>query len=72
MQGKIKALVAIGASIGANCTNCLEHHLRLAKEFGAEDEEIEEAIQMALKVKKNSTRSVDKVIEATVKGEKGE
>jgi AhpD family alkylhydroperoxidase len=68
LQGKIKELVAIGASIGSNCTRCLEHHLRLAREFGATNEEINEAIEMAVRVKKNSTRTIDQLIEDTMNG----
>lgn len=68
MKGKIRELVAIGASIGANCTSCLKHHLRLAREYGASEEEIKEAIQVALLVKKNSTRSLDQLIKTTIEG----
>ncbi|MHA1263665.1 MAG: carboxymuconolactone decarboxylase family protein [Candidatus Helarchaeota archaeon] len=68
MQGKIKELVAIGASIGANCTACLKHHLRLAREYGIDDAEIKDAIEIALRVRKNSTRTIDKLIEDTIKG----
>ncbi len=68
MKGKIQELIAIGASIGSNCTPCLKNHLRLAKEYGATEDEIKEAIEVALKVKKNSTISLDKLIEATLGG----
>ena len=66
MKGKIMELVAIGASIGSNCTTCLKHHVRLAKEYGATEEEVRDAIEVALKVKKNSTRSIDKLIHDTI------
>jgi len=66
LKGKTKELVAIGASIGTNCTGCLKHHLRLAREYGATDEEIQEAIEIALKIKKNSTHTIDKLIEETI------
>ena len=68
LQGKIKELVAIGASIGSNCARCLEHHLRLAREYGATNEEINETIEMAVMVKKNSTRTIDRLIKDTVGG----
>jgi len=71
MKGKMKELVAIGASIGSNCTPCLKHHIRLAKEYGASEEEIKESIEIALKVKKNSTRSIDKLIQDILGGELG-
>ena len=66
MKSKIKELVAIGASIGSNCTTCLKHHVRLAKEYGATEEEVKDAIEVALKVKMNSTRSIDKLIHDTI------
>ncbi len=69
LNGKVKELIAIGASIGANCTPCLKHHLRLAKEYGASDQEIEEAIGIARQVRQNSTHSIDKLIDSTIKGE---
>jgi AhpD family alkylhydroperoxidase len=66
LQGKIKELVAIGASIGSNCARCLEHHLRLAREYGATNEEINDAIEMAVRVKKNSTKTIDQLVKDTV------
>ncbi len=63
MQGKITELIAIGASIGANCQPCLKTHLRLAREYGATEEEIKEAINVALTVRMNSTKGIDKAIE---------
>lgn len=68
LQGEIKELVAIGASIGSNCARCLEHHIRIAREYGASNEEISEAIEMAVRVKKNSTRTIDQLIKDTVGG----
>ena len=66
MNGKIKELVAIGASIGSNCTPCLKNHIRLAKEYGATEEEIKEAIEVASLVRQNSTRSINILIEETL------
>ncbi|NIM05141.1 MAG: carboxymuconolactone decarboxylase family protein, partial [Armatimonadetes bacterium] len=44
MDKRTKELIAIGASITANCQPCLEYHVTKARENGAEEEEIKEAI----------------------------
>ncbi len=48
---KTKELVAIGAAIGGNCIPCLEWHYKKCRELGISKEEIQEAIDMAKKVK---------------------
>lgn len=55
MEEKTSVLVAIGASVIANCKPCLEFHARKAREMGLEEEEIQEAIDIGLMVKKGST-----------------
>ncbi len=54
MDEKVAVLVAIGASVTANCKPCLEFHARKAREIGLNDEEIQEALDIALMVKKGS------------------
>lgn len=70
MKGKIKELIAISASIGANCPSCFKHHIRLAKEHGALEEEVAETIKIALLVKKNSSITIDKSIRGAIIGDK--
>ena len=48
----LKELIAIGASIGANCQPCLQYHASKAKENGASDLEIKEAINAGKNVRK--------------------
>jgi AhpD family alkylhydroperoxidase len=47
MEPMTKELVAIAASVAARCQPCLEHHLRKARELGAAESDIKEAISLA-------------------------
>jgi AhpD family alkylhydroperoxidase len=51
MDEKTKELVALGAAIGGNCIPCLEWHFKRCVELGVAKNEIQEAIDMATKVK---------------------
>ncbi|MBE0467102.1 MAG: carboxymuconolactone decarboxylase family protein [Candidatus Desulforudis sp.] len=44
-------LIAIGASIAANCGSCLLHHVEAARAAGATDEEMREAVAIGELVK---------------------
>jgi AhpD family alkylhydroperoxidase len=50
MDNKIKALVAVGASITANCQPCLQSAVQMALETGAKTQEIAAAIEVGKKV----------------------
>ena len=50
MDPSTKELVAIAASVAARCQPCFDHHLKKAREFGASESDIDEAIRMADKV----------------------
>ena len=45
-------LIAVGASIGANCKPCLQTNIALALESGADEQEIEAAITVGKMVRK--------------------
>lgn len=59
MDERIKKLIAIGASLAANCHPCLEYHIGRALESGIERKEIQEAIDVARKVRGGATASMD-------------
>ena len=67
LDDRIKELVAVGASITANCQPCLEYHSSKAKEAGANEEEIKEAIAVGKMVRKGSAMKMDKFIVEFVK-----
>ena len=54
MDEKTAVLVAIGASVTANCKPCLEFHARKAREMGLREKELQDAIDVGLMVKKGS------------------
>lgn len=51
LDEKTKELIAVGASITAQCEPSLEHHSKKALEFGSDAEEIAEAIEMGKRVR---------------------
>jgi AhpD family alkylhydroperoxidase len=50
----VKELIAIGASVTAHCQPCLTYHVGKAREMGAGEQEIREAITIGQKVEKGS------------------
>ena len=56
LSPKDKELVAIGASIGSGCQSCTAHHVEAAREAHATYEEIQEAIDQGLVVRRRATR----------------
>jgi AhpD family alkylhydroperoxidase len=53
-------LIAVGASITANCQPCLETNLSKALENGADQQEIAEAIEIGKMVRKGAASKMDK------------
>jgi AhpD family alkylhydroperoxidase len=47
LEQRDKERAAIGASIGANCQPCIEHHLAAGREAGLSDAELGEAVTTA-------------------------
>ena len=62
MDVRIEELIAIGASITANCKPCLEYHVAKARENGAADEDITEAVAVAKMVRKGAASKMDEFI----------
>jgi len=59
LDTRIKELIAVGASVTANCQPCLQYHLSKARESGADDEEIAIAIAVAKAVRKGAAAKMD-------------
>jgi AhpD family alkylhydroperoxidase len=53
-------LIAVGASITANCQPCLEVNVTKALENGADEGEISEAIEVGKMVRKGAASKMDK------------
>ena len=53
---RIAELVAIGAAIAANCEPCLKYHHRKATELGVADDDMIQAVNVALQVKEQPAK----------------
>lgn len=60
LDNRTKELIAIGASISANCQPCLEYHTGKAVEYGSDGEEISEAIEVGKLVRRGAASKMDK------------
>lgn len=69
LDDRIKELIAVGASVTANCYKpCLEYHVAKARESGASEEEIEEAVNIAKEVRRISSGVLDKSARKLLEG----
>ena len=59
LSEKVKELVAVGASITANCQPCLQYHSEKAQAVGAESWEIAAAIEVGKRVRKGASAKMD-------------
>jgi len=66
MDVRIEELIAIGASITANCKPCLEYYVAKAKENGANDQEIAEAVAVGKMVRKGAASKMDQFTSAVL------
>jgi AhpD family alkylhydroperoxidase len=61
MNDRIKQLIAVGASVGANCHPCLEYTIGKALELGIDRDEIMMAVDVAKVVRQGASSSMDKL-----------
>jgi AhpD family alkylhydroperoxidase len=61
MEDRTKILMAVAASVGANCHPCLEYHVGKALECGMMMSEIMEAVQVARTVRGGANASMDRL-----------
>jgi AhpD family alkylhydroperoxidase len=64
MDEKTKILIAVGASVTANCQPCLKTAIAQAEAVGAEKKEIIEAIAIGRLVRRGATGKMDKFAQA--------
>ena len=62
LDGRTRELIAVGASITANCQPCPEYHSKKVPEVGADGEEIAEAIESGKQVRKGVAAKMDESI----------
>jgi AhpD family alkylhydroperoxidase len=69
LDERTKELVAIGASITANCQPCLEYHTGKAREFGATTEDILAAVDVGQLVRRGAAAKMDRFAKEHVTGQ---
>jgi AhpD family alkylhydroperoxidase len=62
LDDRTRALIAVGAAITANCQPCLQAAAAMARERGADSQEIADAIEVGKIVRKGATSKMDKFI----------
>ena len=62
LDNQILALIAVGASVSANCQPCLERNVGTALRCGADGEQITEAIEIGKKVRQGAASKMDRLI----------
>ena len=71
-----RELVCIGAAIASNCVPCIIYHIGESRKLGIPDEEIQEAVALADRVKKVPAEKVSKAayshLELTDEDDNGE
>ncbi|MDD5362450.1 MAG: carboxymuconolactone decarboxylase family protein [Ignavibacteria bacterium] len=60
LDDKTKELIAVGASVSANCQPCLDYHYNKALEYGADESEITEANNTGVLVRRGAAAKMDK------------
>jgi AhpD family alkylhydroperoxidase len=59
LNEKVKELVAVGASITANCQPCLQNHVEKALASGADSGEMKAAIEVGQQVRNGASAKMD-------------
>lgn len=62
MDEKLKEMIAIGASVTANCIPCIQYHFAKAREVGVTDAEIKDAVQVGKMVRQGAAHKWDEEI----------
>lgn len=67
MENRVKELIALGASVSANCQPCLHYHVGQARASGANEQDIRDAIAVGKIVREGAAGMMDKFISTTMK-----
>jgi AhpD family alkylhydroperoxidase len=59
LKSQIQVLIAVGAAVSANCQPCLQSAVKMARESGADEREIAEAIEVGKRVRKGAASKMD-------------
>ena len=62
VDAKTKELIAIGASVSANCQPCIKFHLSKAKKLKIAPEDIQAALQVGAMVRGGAAGQMDQLL----------
>ncbi len=62
LDGNIKELIAIGASVSANCHPCIKYHIAKAREMEIDEAEIQQAVEVGKMVRKGAAGQMDELL----------
>lgn len=68
MDSKTQVMVALGAAIGVNCIPCFDHLYGRAREVGLSDDEVNDIVATAYKVKNGASTFLKQAIDEQVGG----
>lgn len=63
LDERIKELIAVGASVSANCQPCVKYHTAKAREMKIDEAEIQQAVDVGKMVRKGAAGQMDKLLE---------
>ncbi len=70
IEESTKTLIAIGAATTANCIPCVEHYLSIAESLKVDKDHIQEAVDIASRVKTGASIAINNSIEDISQGKK--
>ena len=63
LDANIKELIAVGASVSANCHPCIKYHVGKALEMKIDEAEIRQAVEVGQMVRKGAAGQMDELLE---------
>ncbi len=67
LDGNIKELIAIGASVSANFHPCIKYHIAKAREMKINEAEIQQAVEVGKMVRKGAAGQMDELLKELLK-----
>ncbi len=62
LDERIKELIAVGASVSANCHPCVKYHTAKTREMKINEEDIRQAIDIGKMVRKGAAGQIDELL----------
>jgi AhpD family alkylhydroperoxidase len=63
LDANIKELIAIGASVSANCHPCVQYHIARARKMKIDEAELQQAVEVGQMVRKGAAGQMDELLE---------